>query len=141
MWSFRGALNEYALRFVDGPLRQPLRSRIYPTTDCVCCAAGGGAALAVPAPVEIAGTTMCTIPGWEYAPRWEYNKGVMTPGLEACAQVCEADPVCTGATFIEWVNPEGKTNCYLKSWAQPDGPAATPCYPGVRSLRAKTLVA
>lgn len=115
--------------FVYGPLYQPLLAHI---RELASCLAAGGAGLVVPAPVEIAGTTMCTIPDWEYAPRWEYTKGMNTPGKKKCATDCEADPVCTGATFLEYANPEGKTNCYFKAWAQPNAPAATPCFPGTK---------
>ena len=61
--------------------------------NAACCA--------VPVATPIAGTSLCVVEGWEYAPRWgvAYN-GYVSPSLEECAADCEADDVCTGATFI-----------------------------------------
>ena len=80
---------------------------------------------AVPAATPIAGTTLCEVDGWEYAPRWSTpNNGFVSPSLEECAADCDADAVCTGATFIV----EGsETNCWFKDWGT--GLVAPPCLP------------
>lgn len=79
----------------------------------------------IPAATLIAGTTMCEVDGWEYAPRWSQpDNGYVSPSLEDCAMDCTADAVCTGATYI--VSGSDR-NCWFKDWGT--GPVAPPCLP------------
>ena len=58
---------------------------------------------------------MCAIIGWEYAPRWDLPFSMQeAASVQECAQLCEADPACTGATYIDFGTAQ--LNCWLKSW-------------------------
>lgn len=87
--------------------------------------------------MPIAGTGLCLVDGWEYAPRWSMpDNGFISPSAESCATDCEADPVCTGATYI--TNNDGN-NCWFKDWGA--GPVAPPCLPNPnKSLEYQAII-
>lgn len=67
---------------------------------------------------------MCAVVGWEYAARWDLPFSMLEAlSVEECAQLCEVEPACTGATFI--ASGTAQLNCWLKSWAE--GAVPPPC--------------
>lgn len=50
----------------------------------------------------------------------------MTQSPEECARACEANPVCTGATYL--APSSAQLNCWFKDWGT--GAVAAPCLPG-----------
>lgn len=112
----------------------PLGSSIFALTTALALYRAGNAHAEVgpvPAAVPIAGTSMCLVDGWEYAPRWSPSSYFPTvhgtPTAADCALKCEADTFCTGATYI--TNPDRMhQNCWFKDWGN-GGPAAPPCLP------------
>lgn len=117
-----------------------LRANLHIFTKCLrlCFAAAASDTknpLIVPEPIQVGDSALCSIPDWQYALRWSMSDGYQAPSMYDCAKDCELDPVCTGATFVEFVKPKTKNNCFLMAWAQPDEPAATPCYSGAANIQ------
>lgn len=84
---------------------------------------------ALPAATPITGTSLCLVPSTEYAPRWDApGNGSTTLTATDCARACEADPVCTGATYV---SGGAELNCWFKDWGQ--GPVPPPCLPNANS--------